>query len=57
MFLLCQHPSSIAEVKLLVKEVKFAELREIMMSPLSFGTAGSVKHSPSFQHFQLTVKS
>ncbi|KAK2547619.1 Phosphopentomutase [Acropora cervicornis] len=35
-----QHPDSIAEVNQLIKEMKFEELRAIMMSPLSFGTAG-----------------
>ena len=42
MLLLCQHPDSIAEVKHLVKEMKFDELRDTMMSPLSFGTAGNL---------------
>ena len=42
MLLLCQHPDSIAEVKRLVKEMKFDELRDTMMSPLSFGTAGNL---------------
>lgn len=40
-FLLCQHPDSIAEVNHLLKEMKFDELRDVMMSPLSFGTAGN----------------
>ncbi|RMX38377.1 hypothetical protein pdam_00005487 [Pocillopora damicornis] len=38
--ILDKHPASIAEVRLLIKEMKFDELRQIMMSPLSFGTAG-----------------
>ena len=38
----CQHPASTAEVKLLIKEMKFDELRQMMMSPLSFGTAGNI---------------
>ena len=38
---LCQHPTSIAEVKKLTNEMKFDELRQMMMSPLSFGTAGN----------------
>lgn len=40
-FFTLQHPASIAEVRLLIKEMKFDELRQIMMSPLSFGTAGN----------------
>ena len=39
--LLCQHPTSIAEVKKLIIEMKFDELRQMMMPPLSFGTAGN----------------
>ncbi|XP_078369172.1 phosphopentomutase-like [Oculina patagonica] len=35
-----KEPASIAEVKKLTKEMKFDELRQMMMSPLSFGTAG-----------------
>lgn len=35
-----QNPDSIAEVKQLVREMKFEELRVVMMSSLSFGTAG-----------------
>lgn len=38
---LCQHPTSIAEVKKLIKEMKFDELGQMMMPPLSFGTAGN----------------
>jgi len=38
---LCQHPTSIAEVLKLINKMKFDELRQMMMSPLSFGTAGN----------------
>ena len=38
---LCQHPTSVAEVLKLINEMKFDELRQMMMSPLSFGTAGN----------------
>ena len=38
---LCQHPTSIAEVKKLINEMKFDELRQMMIVKLSFGTAGN----------------
>lgn len=41
MHFLCQEPVSISEVKNCIKEMKFDELREMMISPLSFGTAGN----------------
>ena len=39
---LWQYPATIAEVNQLLKVCQFAELREVMMRSLSFGTAGNI---------------